>query len=255
MDVSPEQRDRAISLLHLLASAFDARKWSLDVVEKYNGRGMENQVTIDDEKVPFRLRERLKQTVRSLTAEEKATKRRGGSIWNEKVNMPSGVLQFVIESPVPKGTKAMFEDTMTLTLEAQLGHVVDALLAASVHAKVRARERLEREEAWAREQAAYQAKERAIKDEQKRISAFLQYFQQWQQAQHCREFIQTIITDESVSALPTDEKQRFIVWAEKIADHLDPLKKSELNELITASCTTNDNLFNVALSRLSTLNI
>lgn len=255
MDVSPEQRDRAITLLHLLASAFDARKWSLEVVEKVNGRGMKNQVTIDDEKVPFRLRERLKQTVRSLTAEEKATKRRGGTVWNEKINMPSGVLQFVIESPVPKGTKAMFEDTTTLTLEAQLGHAIDALLAASVHAKVRARERLEREEAWAREQAAYQAKERAIKDEQKRISAFLQYFQQWQQAQHCREFIQTIITDESVSALPTDEKQRFIVWAEKIADHLDPLKKSELNELITASCTTNDNLFNVALSRLSTLNI
>ena len=252
LDVSPEQSKRAISLLHTLVAAFEKRHWPVAVVEKpFHRRRVENEVTINHEAISFRLRERLVQKARTLTAEEKNTKKRGGSVWYEKINVPSGHLQFIIESPLPRGVKSVFEDTSALSLMSQLGHVLDALEQASDYAKKRATERQQEAEERARKEAVIAAKEKAIRDEQQRIHSFLAYFGKWQQAEQCRQFIQAAMASKHLSDLPDADVTAFEAWAQDIANHLDPFHNTDMMTIVCDSRKTNKDIQHDALSRLS----
>jgi hypothetical protein len=254
LDVSPEQSKRAISLLHTLVAAFEKRHWPVAVVEKpYQRRRVENQVTINHEAISFRLRERLVQKARTLTAEEKNTKKRGGSVWYEKINVPSGHLQFIIESPLPRGVKSVFEDTSALSLMSQLGHVLVALEQASDYAKKRATERQQEAEERAKKEAVIAAKEKAISDEQQRINSFMAYFSQWQRAEQCRRFIQAAMASKHLSDLPDADVNAFETWAQDIANHLDPFNNSDMMTIVCDSRKTNKDIQHEALSRLKHL--
>jgi len=66
LEVSSDQKHRAISILHSLMSAFDDNGWLVKVEGRRYERRMMNIVTLDGVEIRFRLRERLRQHKREL---------------------------------------------------------------------------------------------------------------------------------------------------------------------------------------------
>jgi len=249
MDVSREQRDRAISILHVLLSAFEERGWKVKVEKMRYEKRLMNIVVVDGVDIPFRLRERLKQTKRELSAAEIIDKARNKWVSNEKINVPSGVLQLYIERPLPQGMKSMFEDRETLSLENQLGTFVNHLQECAVYSTVIKEKQAARELEWEAEQFRREELERAVRAEQERINTFLDMFNQWQKAQQCRQFIDTITGSECFSQFSESEKAQWQQWSEAIANSLDPLKSQALARIISTSSVIDSNIFQTALAR------
>ena len=248
MDVSLEQRDRAISILHVLLSAFEERGWTVKVEKLRYEKRLMNIVTVDGVDIPFRLRERLKQTKRELSTAELISKASNRWVSHEKINVPSGVLQLYIERPLPQGIKSMFEDRETLSLEDQLGTFVDHLKESAVYSKIIEERQKARELEWQAEQSRRQEFERSVRAEQERINTFLDMFNQWQKAQQCRQFIATISESEVFSQFNESEKAKWHEWSEAIANSLDPMKSQALPRIISASALVNSNTFQTALA-------
>ncbi|MDP5134086.1 MAG: hypothetical protein NWQ54_24645 [Paraglaciecola sp.] len=250
MDVSLEQRDRAISILHVLLSAFEERGWTVKVEKLRYEKRLMNIVAVDGVDIPFRLREKLKQTKRELSAAELINKASNRWVSHEKINVPSGVLQLYIERPTPQGIKSMFEDRDTLSLEDQLGTFVDHLKESAVYSKIIEERQKARELEWQAEQSRRQEFERSVRAEQERINTFLDMFNQWQKAQQCRQFIASISESEAFSQFNESEKAKWHEWSEAIANSLDPLKSQVLSRMISASSVSDSNSFQTALERV-----
>lgn len=251
LDVSIEQRDRAIFILHALLSAFGNRGWKVKVEKWRYQKRLMNIVIVDDIDIPFRLREKLKQKKRELSASEITDKARNKWVSNENINVPSGVLQLYIEGPLPHGIKSMFEDREVLSLENQLGTFVDNLQASAVYSKVIKEEKKARELKWQAEQIRREELERAVREEQERINTFLDMFNQWKKAQQCREFIDAVMMSEGFAQFSASEKTQWEKWSITIVDALDPLKSQGLSRIISTSSMSDSEIFHMALARVT----
>jgi hypothetical protein len=249
LDVSSDQKDRAIAILHCLMSAFEDNGWSVKVDGRHYERRLMNIVTVDDIEIRFRLRERLRQQKRELTVKEKMEKARKEWVWKENINVPSGALQLYIEGPLPQGMKSLFEDRALLSLENQLGTFVEHLKVSAAHSKVLDEERKVREREWEEKRILREKYERAVKDEQQQIQAFLGMFSKWQRANECRAFINEVIASDQAKAFSEEELCKWKVWSERIADTIDPLKTSDLKSQVSHGRVFDADIFEAALLR------
>ena len=251
LDVSSEQKHRAISILHSLMSVFDDNGWLVKVEARRYERRMMNIVTVDGVEIRFRLRERLKQHKRELDAKEKMKKARNEWVWKETINVPSGVLQLYIEGPLPQGMKSLFEDRASLSLENQLGTFVEHLKVSAAHSKVLEEERKVREREWEAERTRRAEHEQAVKNEHERIQEFLSMFAKWQRANQCRAFIAEVLSIEQLNQSQTDDLANWQRWSEQIADAIDPLKSAEFANQVNHGEVGSDQVFKEALKRFN----
>ncbi|KPW01972.1 hypothetical protein [Pseudoalteromonas sp. P1-8] len=251
LDVSSEQRDRAIDILHSLISVFDVNGWLVKVDRPRYEKRLTNIVIVDDIEIRFRLRERLKQKKRELTDKEKVEKERNSWVWKENILVPSGILQLTIDAPLPRGMKSLFEDNTKITLENQLGTFVENLRHSAEHSKGLEEERKIQEQKWKEERKRKEQHERAIKSEQERVRLFLGMFSKWQRANECREFINEVISSELVKELSPEELEHWKAWSHHVIDKLDPLINSDLRKLFNQDKDFDNSILREALNRLA----
>lgn len=251
LDVSSEQRDRAIDILHSLISVFDVNGWIVKVDRHRYEKRLTNIVIVDDVEIGFRLRERLKQKKRELTDKEKLEKEHNRWVWKENILVPSGILQLTIDAPLPQGMKSLFEDNTKITLENQLGTFVENLRHSAEHSKVLEEERKIQEQKWNEERKRKEKLERAIKSEQERVQLFLGMFSKWQRANECREFINQVISSELVKELSSEELDHWKAWSRCVIDKLDPLINSDLRLLFNQDKDLDNSILKEALNRLA----
>ena len=250
LDVSLEQIDRSIGILHLVLSAFDEHGWKVKVGKpKYEKRLM-NTVTVDNVDIQFRLRERLIQKKRELSSKEKLDKASNKWIWKENINVPSGRLQLYIDGPMPKGFKSVFEDKPTQSLEYQLGIFVEHLIVCSEHSRRLAEERRICDLEWQAEQARHAEFERAVKVEQQRIESLLGMVAKWQRADQCRTFISEVLSCSQFAEFDAANLQKWQTWSESVADAFDPLKSVELRDQVADIESIREVIFFRAISKL-----
>lgn len=246
LDVSREQRDRGIAILHTLMSVFETRGWQVKVKKHRYAKRLVNVVTIDGEDVPFRLRERLVQRVRPLSPKELAEKARNGYVWHEKINVPSGTLQVIIDVSTPKGTRSVFEDTPGLSVENQLGHVLEALTCTAEHLRIQALERAAEHQRWAVAQAQQAERVHRIGEERRRMDNLLGAADQWQRVRQYRRFIRLVQRSPAFISLSQDDKAQFLRWADVVVKQVDPFRNGDLDALLSAPRET-DNIVADAL--------
>lgn len=251
LDVSSDQKHRAISILHSLMSAFDENGWSVKVERRRYERRMMNIVTMDGVEIRFRLRERLRQHIRELDAKEKMKKARDEWVWKETINVPSGILQLYIEGSLPQGMKSLFEDRVSLSLENQLGTFVDHLKVSAAHSKVLDEERKVREREREAERMRREEYERAVKNEKERIQAFISMFAKWQKVNECRMFINEVMASEKAKAFSNEELRQWQIWSERIVETLEPLRGEELTRQISRETKLDSEIFEQALFELT----
>ena len=251
LDVSLEQRDRAITLMHSLMSVFDINGWRVRVDRHRYEKRLTNIVVVDDVEIRFRLRERLKQKKRELTDKEKVEKEHNRWVWKENILVPTGILQLIIDAPLPQGMKSLFEDNTKITLENQLGTFVENLRHSAEHSKVLKEERKIQEQKWNEERKRNEKLERAIKSEQERVQLFLGMFSKWQRANECRQFINEVISSELFKELSPEESEHWKAWSRRVIDKLDPLINSDLRLLFNQDKDLNNSILKEALNRLA----
>jgi len=251
LDVSSEQRERAIAVLHSIMSVFDVNGWLVKVERHRYEKRLTNIVIVDDVEIRFRLRERLKQKKRELTDKEKLEKEHNRWVWKENILVPSGILQLTIDAPLPQGMKSLFEDNTKITLENQLGTFVENLTHSAEHSKVLEEERKIQEQKWNEERKRKEKLELAIKSEQERVQLFLGMFSKWQRANECREFINQVISSELVKELSSEELDHWKSWSRCVIDKLDPLINSDLRLLFNLDKDLDNSILKEALNRLA----
>ncbi|WP_346992934.1 hypothetical protein [Alteromonas gracilis] len=214
LDVSPAMQSRAIAILHTLFFHFKHKGWTVSVDKHRYAKRLTNIVNINDESVTFRLRERLRQVPRELDKKEQDEKAKGKPIWHEKINMPSGCLQLIVEGALPRGSRGLFEDNATLTLENQLAHVLTTLETSAEHTKVVRAEREAEKQRWEAQRRQKEAIEQRVRTQHARINTFTGLFTQWKRANDCRAFIDALLATPAYQDFTQEEKN--VLWCGRV---------------------------------------
>jgi hypothetical protein len=248
VDVSKEQKNRAVRILHTLLAVMDKNNWSVHVEKPEYEKRLSNVVIVDGEKIRWRLREKLKQLKRELTEEDLEEKKKWGRVWHVKINIPAGVL--VLTHNGASSTRFMqeFKDKKNMPLEAQLGHFTASLKSSATYAKVLRKKHEEEQEIYKQKQALLRQYESLVTTQTHNIRTFFSLFKNSQRVTECRALIETITESEAFKKYSELEQKRWHVWATSIVDSIDPVLAFEMPELMNEQNCLTKSVFAQAIS-------
>ena len=220
--VSKTSLHRALRIMDALLKALEARGYSAEVSKDGS---MATYILIGDEKVKVRLSEKVNRSERELTAAEK--KKPVHNISNRWVYSPSGKLTFEIDEYCGACQKKWTDKAQT-PLEDQLNEVLAGLILVGEALRLR---RIEHEE----EQRRQREQERRRMEDQERHYYLDQHLKSWSESQRLREFLnacETALVERKGDLAPDSSEAKWLRWAHRYADRIDPLKNGSFEEAI-----------------------
>jgi DNA-binding transcriptional regulator YhcF (GntR family) len=203
--VSIGTRDRALRLLSALFYAIEERGFGVKVTPREKEGSV---VIIKREQVRFSLEERSKRVTVSPSMK--------ASLYSSKFKFePTGKLTFRIHDYWTEGLQKSWSDGARHSLEDQLNDIIPVLVDISLIAREK---RLERDKKW----ALREEQERLRALDEARGSQLKADLQNWLAATQLREFIARI-RDHRISDESQPELLRWVEWANRVANRLDPL--------------------------------
>jgi hypothetical protein len=220
--VSKTALHRALRIMDALLKALETRGYSAEVSK--DGPAA-TYILIGSEKVKVRLSEKADRGERALTAEEK--KKPPHTISNRWIYSPSGRLTLEIDEYCD-GVQKKWTDKAQKPLEEQLNEVLAGLILAGEALRLR---RIEREE----EQRRQREQERRRIEDQERRHYLDQHREAWSQSQRLREFLRACeasLVERKGELEPDSPEAKWLRWAHRYADRVDPLKNGSFEEAI-----------------------
>jgi hypothetical protein len=220
--VSKTSLHRALRIMDALLKALEARGYSAEVSKD---GPIATYILIGAEKVKVRLSEKANRSERELTAEEK--KKPAHTISNRWVYSPSGKLTFEIDEYCGACHKK-WTDKAQKPLEDQLNDVLAGLILVGEALRLR---RIEHEE----EQRRQREQERRRMEDQERRYYLDQHLKAWSESQRLREFLnacETALIERKGELAPDSSEAKWLRWAHRYADRIDPLKNGSFEEAI-----------------------
>jgi hypothetical protein len=220
--VSKTSLHRALRIMDALLKALEKRGYSAEVSKD---GPMATHILIGAEKVKVRLAEKANRSERELTAEEK--KKPAHTISNRWLYSPSGRLTFEIDEYCD-GLQKKWTDKAQKPLEEQLNDVLAGLILAGEALRLR---RIEREE----EQRRQRELERRRMEDQERRYHLDQHLKAWSESERLREFLracETSLVGRKGELAPDGPEAKWLRWAHRYADRIDPLKNDTFEEAI-----------------------
>jgi len=220
IDVSGEQRRRALHLLDSLIKAMEKRGHSVRA-----GPDAKPQTVfeIGGQEISLSLKQRLDRSEHQLTKEEEKRKARAG--WSSArpyAYKHSGQLRLRVGSLEGSGVRHTWSDGRRASLEEKLGQVVLEIGAAAAFER-------ERQQRWAAQRAEWEAKWQAQEqdrarqeEERKRIAELRTMADDWASAARVRDFIRAV-KESASEPKDSDDLQAWLEWARAAADKIDPL--------------------------------
>jgi hypothetical protein len=220
--VSKTTLHRALRVMDALLKALEARGYGAEVSKDEQ---VATYILVSAERVKVRLWEKATRSERELTAEEK--KKPSHAISNRWVYSPSGKLTFEIDEYC-EGFQKKWADKAQKPLEEQLNEVLAGLILAGEALRLR---RIERED----ERRRQREQERQHMEDQERRHYLDQHLKSWSESQRLRGFLRAC--EESLvgekGELATDSAEsKWLRWAHRYADRIDPLKNGTFEEEI-----------------------
>jgi hypothetical protein len=220
--VSKTALHRALRIMDALLKALETRGYSAEVPKD---GPVATHILIGAEKIKVRLSEKANRVERELTAEEK--KKPPHTISNRWVYSPSGKLTLEIDEYCD-GFQKKWADKAQKPLEEQLNEVLTGLILAGEALRLR---RIEREE----EQRRQREHERRRMEDQERRHYLDQHREAWSQSQRLREFLsacEVSLIERKGDLAPDSPEAKWLRWAHRYADRIDPLKNGSFEETI-----------------------
>lgn len=218
VQVSKNALPRALRLLEAIISTCEKQGWSVEGNDEKEG----SRIRIADDPVTFSMIEQSDRIELPSTKEEKAW-----SYWRPRFkHVVNGRLTIQITDWLPTGMRRTWSDGKKQRLENILGEFLDGVRAASGSNKER---RLERE-AWQREYREREQRReemgRRVKTERNRRAGLFAQITGRQRAVAIRAMIRELRRRDSRNPehWPADGRDRWISWAEAIANRSDPFE-------------------------------
>lgn len=230
---------RALRVMDALVKACEKRGW---IVSLGTGDDQKSYLTILGQRVPFGIREKLRQRSEEEKRIERERHYPAGTVLSHSTHYgsPSGRLSLVIRNSWGHSVHRSWNETESDPIERQLNAFLVGLVAVAAENRERnlrfqEENRLRREAAQRRAlELQREAAEAARKTEFERQAA------DWNKAQQMREFIAAVRN----AAQPPDAKilagmsrDEWIAWAEQCAQSLDPLHADHSHEDSTEDST------------------
>lgn len=209
-------------------------------VDVRKGERRDLLMVLGGERIEFQLRYRLKRGQRPLTPDELRWRAADTQKWTYEL-YETDSLVFEIKTWLPNRARTEWEDSKRGTIEAQLGEIVDSILAAFPALEELRRQREEerrRHELEARRRSELEA-ERKL--DQARFRRLLEHVAQWREAEVARAFLAALRT-----AMPADaaavagvEIDDWFAWAERKVEEHDRLTSDPRSVLESIAEVTN----------------
>ncbi|KKA09843.1 hypothetical protein VP02_00295 [Pseudomonas ogarae] len=199
---------------------------------KINAEG-KTIVTVNDEPIAVRLVERLD---KHPMPPPPPPKRRPGAPWEPdfmSLRRPqfewtsTGELTFQIEARMDYGERKNWKDTKTAPLEKKLPSILSGLTSASISIKALREKEEARNREWAENEKRRLERVREAEIQRRLRRSLVKHTECWERAERLRAFIKSVEDSlKSASLADPEMAQRWIDWAHKQADLLDPLQEN-----------------------------
>lgn len=224
--VAKTSLSRALRIMDALIKALDARGLPVRLADDAK---QGTYAEVGGEKVQIVLEEAIHRTEHVPTQKEIEEQKRWS--WNHPKPWdfaPTALLRLRIKEVTGDRSRKLWSDGKRRRLEELLSDFLGGIRTAA-EAKRRQREEWEREQREWREAAERQAElERQRREEEARRQVLERQTELWLKTQNLRAYIDAVeraATNRGTSAGPGTELQRWLGWARKHADRLDPLKE------------------------------
>ena len=178
----------------------------------------------EDIKIEFGIREKNKQIRRPPNDKEKR--------WTSRTVIqemqPAGMLVFSIKTWLERGLKSEWLETKNKPLEEQLPDILNALIIAVPLLVENKRKREEEDRRRREEEYRRYLIEEERKQDCNRWQRFLEFTDQWRQAEQARKFL-ALIEEKGEDLETTIDKKtlnQWLDWARAWVEHYDPLNES-----------------------------
>jgi hypothetical protein len=223
--VGQDSIDRAILIMDTLVKAMETRGFDISVAKELP---FSTSVLVMDEVIKFALSEDLNRNERKLTAAQMKEKEKHPWMYSrqEYDYSPNGVLSLRIKNDGSLNTRKTWSDGRRQRLEDCLNSFVGGLIKAAIAIKhLRAeRERWERE--WQEQRRKREEAERIRREEEEKLKDLDEEVESWHRSQKIRSYIEAVnkwAIQKYGEIKPDSELQRWLTWATRQADRLDPL--------------------------------
>lgn len=182
-----------------------------------------------DEKIYFCIEESSRRIEREPTKKEKQDRERWPSLYTSILYeyIPSGILTLKINNGDGGSFQKVWTDGKKRRLEDCLNEFIIGLYRMAFREKEFRREQEERHRRWQEEQRHREEQERLYQEEQERIKALENEVNNWHKSRQIRYFIHAYresIINKHAQIEPGSELDRWLTWAGRYADELDPIR-------------------------------
>ncbi|MDU0355796.1 hypothetical protein RS130_19600 [Paraglaciecola aquimarina] len=208
-----------------LVKEFERRGWLFEAKRSDYARHPENTIRVDHNNLTFKLREKLKQTKRTLTAEEEIEKEKQGYVYHEKVNEPTGELMLILEHQVKSVSNPTLNDNKKYFIEDKLGFFFDWIIEASEVASENKVKRRQEDELRQKQNGLTAQFNSLVEDQESKIEDLFSNFNQWQKVEQGRQFLNAVETKMAEHGALTQNQNIWLKWANSIITLADPIEK------------------------------
>jgi hypothetical protein len=208
-----------------LVKEFEKRGWPFEVKRSDYKRYPENTVGVDNNILTFKLREKLKQAKRTLTAEEEKEKDKRGYVYHENVNEPTGELMLILEHQVKSVNNPTLKDNKKYRIEDKLDFFFDWIIEASKIAS-------DKKEKWRLEEEIRDKQRKIdahfnvlVAEQESRIENLFSNIDQWQKIEQGRQFLNAVETRMVELGDFNQYQKNWLAWANNTLTLADPIGK------------------------------
>jgi hypothetical protein len=217
LKVTPGTFNRACLFLQGIIKFFDSYDWVLEKDTGYRGDANYGVFVFEGEKLRFELKEPVTQIPDEITN----LKRKDGVSWPTKEYTPSGTLEFSIEGTHWRGLQTRWKDTTKEKLENRVSSIVQGFKQAFEYSKLQTIKKEARDLAWEQRVKSNQELLRLKELEEARRNHLFELTQAFDRATSIRNLVSAFKGSENKE----EGFDKWLEWATKIADELDPVDK------------------------------
>jgi hypothetical protein len=222
--VGQDSIDRAMLIMDTLVKALETRGFDISVAKE---PPFFTSVSVMDEVIKFALNEDLNRTDRKLTAVQTKEKERYPWMYSREYDYsPNGILSLRIKNDNALNTRKTWSDGRRQRLEECLNSFVGGLIKTAIAIKHLRAERERRERERQEERRQWEESERIRREEEEKMKVLDREVASWQRSQKIRSYIEAVkkwAIQKYGEIKPDSELQRWLTWATRQADRLDPL--------------------------------
>lgn len=218
--VSRENLDRAERIMEALLKALSARSIAVSVREQPKWE-CHTVAMLMGEEVAFRLWEQRRR-VRPMV-------KPNPDVFNTPELELTGLLRLEILTHGGRATRRSWGDGRKQMVEECLNAFIISLREIADACRRRTAQREREKAARAEEERVRQEQEARRKGEQERLNQLLADADAWHRSQRLREFMAAVMSkfEQLPAEKQTDSLRRYLDWANRQADRIDPLKQDE----------------------------